>query len=87
MPKLPFSDVAKASREQAGRIRTRILELPEAERTKVDECVEVIREFVKQSGNYGVLAMSLVYWEFSFAAAVGQSIRNADEPNQDPSKG
>ena len=87
MPKTQYSEVAKASREQAGRIRERILQLPESDRTKVNECIEVIREFMKQSGNYGVLAVSLVYWEFSFAAAVGQTIRSADEPHQDPQKG
>lgn len=86
MAKPKFSDVAKASREQAARIRDRLLTLPAEERQKVDDCVVVLRDFMKQSGSYGILALSLVYWEFSFSAAVHQSIESGADPTK-PSNG
>lgn len=40
-----------------------IAELPEADRTKVEECVAKLRQVIAQEGEYGALALALVVSE------------------------
>lgn len=73
-------DAAKAHIEK---IKPKIKGLPEADQQAVGDCVGVLREFLKQSGDHGVLALSVVYWELVAASTTIARLRqSADE---DPS--
>ena len=88
MPTPTLSETAKAAREQANKYRERISQLVPEHRSSVDDCVTVLREFLKQSGDAGLLALGLLYWESSFACAISQAIASApNAPDQNPENG
>lgn len=74
-----------AAREQIAKIKARMRDLPENDQSAIEDCVRVLREFLSQSGDHGVLGLSLVYWELVAASTTMARLRNAQDG--DPSNG
>lgn len=74
-----------AARAQIVKIKTRMRDLPDNDQSAIADCVKVLREFLSQSGDHGVLGLSLVYWELVAASTTIARLRNAEDG--DPSNG
>lgn len=68
-----------AARAQIVKIKTRMRDLPENDQSAITDCVKVLREFLNQSGDHGVLGLSLVYWELVAASTTMARLRNAQD--------